>query len=39
MRHDALTFKSEDILPIEQVQRDKLKYGKYYNRRKDKHVR
>lgn len=24
--HDALTFKPEDILPIEQVQRDKLKY-------------
>lgn len=24
--HDALTYKAEDILPIEQVQRDKLKY-------------
>lgn len=24
--YDALTFKSQDILPIEQVQRDKLKY-------------
>ncbi len=24
--HDALTYKSEEILPIEQVQRDKLKY-------------
>lgn len=24
--HEALTYKSEDILPIEQVQRDKLKY-------------
>lgn len=27
--HDALTYKSEDILPIEQVQRDKLKYRKH----------
>ncbi|WP_124980919.1 N-acetylneuraminate synthase family protein [Nonlabens xiamenensis] len=26
--HKALTFKSQDILPIEQVQRDKLKYRK-----------
>ncbi len=26
--HDALTFKSSEILPIEQVQRDKLKYKK-----------
>jgi N-acetylneuraminate synthase len=26
--YDALSFKSEDILPIEQVQRDKLKYRK-----------
>lgn len=26
--HDALTFKSQDILPIEQVQRDKLKNQK-----------
>lgn len=24
--HDALTYKSEEILPIEQIQRDKLKY-------------
>lgn len=27
--HDALTAKSEEILPIEQVQRDKLKYRKH----------
>ena len=27
--HEALTYKSEDILPIEQVQRDKLKYRKH----------
>lgn len=27
--HDALTYKSEEILPIEQVQRDKLKYRKH----------
>lgn len=27
--YDALTYKSEDILPIEQVQRDKLKYRKH----------
>ena len=27
--HDALTFKSKEILPIEQVQRDKLKYRKH----------
>ena len=26
---DALTYKSEEILPIEQVQRDKLKYRKH----------
>ena len=26
--HQALTFKEEEILPIEQVQRDKLKYRK-----------
>ncbi len=26
--HDSLTFKSDDILPIEQIQRDKLKYRK-----------
>lgn len=26
--HDALTYKSSEILPIEQVQRDKLKYRK-----------
>ena len=26
--HKALTFKSQDILPIEQIQRDKLKYKK-----------
>lgn len=26
--HDALAFKSQEILPIEQVQRDKLKYRK-----------
>lgn len=26
--HDALTYKSQEILPIEQVQRDKLKYRK-----------
>ena len=26
--HDALTFKTYEILPIEQVQRDKLKYKK-----------
>lgn len=26
--HEALTYKSEEILPIEQVQRDKLKYRK-----------
>lgn len=27
--HKALTYKSEYILPIEQVQRDKLKYRKH----------
>ncbi len=27
--HDALTFKDTEILPIEQVQRDKLKYRKH----------
>lgn len=27
--HDALTFKETEILPIEQVQRDKLKYRKH----------
>lgn len=27
--HEALTYKSVDILPIEQVQRDKLKYRKH----------
>jgi len=27
--HDALTYKTEEILPIEQVQRDKLKYRKH----------
>lgn len=27
--HEALTFKSEEILPIEQVQRDKLKYREH----------
>lgn len=27
--HDALTYKGEEILPIEQVQRDKLKYRKH----------
>ncbi len=27
--HDALTYKDTDILPIEQVQRDKLKYRKH----------
>lgn len=27
--HEALSFKSEEILPIEQVQRDKLKYRKH----------
>ncbi len=27
--HEALTYKSEDILPIEQIQRDKLKYRKH----------
>ena len=27
--HDALAYKSEEILPIEQVQRDKLKYRKH----------
>lgn len=27
--HDALTYKSAEILPIEQVQRDKLKYRKH----------
>lgn len=27
--HDALTYKETDILPIEQVQRDKLKYRKH----------
>jgi len=27
--HDALTFKSEEILPIELIQRDKLKYRKH----------
>ncbi|MBR0146189.1 MAG: N-acetylneuraminate synthase family protein [Eubacterium sp.] len=27
--HEALTYKSEEILPIEQVQRDKLKYRKH----------
>ena len=26
--HDALTFKNTEILPIEQVQREKLKYRK-----------
>jgi len=26
--HKALTFKSQEILPIEQVQRDKLKFRK-----------
>ena len=26
--YESLTYKSEDILPIEQVQRDKLKYRK-----------
>ena len=27
--HDALTYKDTEILPIEQVQRDKLKYRKH----------
>lgn len=27
--HESLTYKSEEILPIEQVQRDKLKYRKH----------
>ena len=27
--HDSLTYKSQEILPIEQVQRDKLKYRKH----------
>lgn len=27
--HDALTYKKEEILPIEQMQRDKLKYKKF----------
>ena len=27
--YESLTYKSEDILPIEQVQRDKLKYRKH----------
>ena len=27
--HEALTYKTQDILPIEQVQRDKLKYRKH----------
>ena len=27
--HEALTYKSEEILPIEQIQRDKLKYRKH----------
>ena len=27
--HEALTYKTEEILPIEQVQRDKLKYRKH----------
>lgn len=27
--HDALTYKTAEILPIEQVQRDKLKYRKH----------
>lgn len=27
--YDALTYKSEEILPIEQIQRDKLKYRKH----------
>lgn len=27
--HDALTYKSSEILPIEQIQRDKLKYRKH----------
>lgn len=27
--HDALTYKSEEILPIEQIQRDKLKYKRH----------
>ena len=27
--HEALTYKSSEILPIEQVQRDKLKYRKH----------
>ena len=27
--HDSLKYKNEDILPIEQVQRDKLKYRKH----------
>lgn len=27
--HDALTYKSEEILPIEQIQRNKLKYRKH----------
>ena len=27
--HDALTYKETDILPIEQIQRDKLKYRKH----------
>lgn len=27
--HDALTYKDQEILPIEQVQRDKLKYRKH----------
>ncbi len=27
--HEALTFKAQEILPIEQVQRDKLKYRKH----------
>ena len=27
--YEALTYKAEDILPIEQVQRDKLKYRKH----------
>lgn len=27
--HDALTYKTQEILPIEQIQRDKLKYRKH----------
>ena len=27
--HESLTYKSQDILPIEQIQRDKLKYRKH----------